>query len=238
VNHAERGPGGDAADQQRPDVLTPQDAPDERDPGAEAQRHFSPRLMVRGLAWDVGLPLVAYYALHLLGASDWVALLTASLAAGLRIVWAAVRDRRLNLFAVVMLVVFAVGLALAFVEGDPRFLLLKDSFVTGAVGLTFAVTTLFDRPLTLAAMQSFTPAKAEFLAERYRTDARVRRGYRLSSWVWGVGLLLEAALRVPLVFLLPVSVMVAVSQVMMIAAFALLIAWTSWYSRRAALRAG
>ena len=63
--------------------------------------------MVRGLAWDVGLPLVAYYALHLLGASDWVALLTASFAAALRIVWAAVRDRRLNLFAVVMLVVFA-----------------------------------------------------------------------------------------------------------------------------------
>ena len=96
--------------------------------------HFSPRLMVRGLAWDVGLPLVAYYALHFLGASDWVALLTASCAAALRIVWAAVRDRRLNLFAVVMLVVFGVGLALAFVGGDPRFLLLKDSFVTGAVG--------------------------------------------------------------------------------------------------------
>lgn len=209
-----------------------------QDASAEVQRHFSPRLMVRGLAWDVGLPLVAYYALHLLGASDWVALLTASFAAALRIVWAAVRDRRLNLFAVIMLVVFAVGLALAFVGGDPRFLLLKDSFVTGAVGLTFVVTTLFDRPLTLAAMQSFTPAKGEFLAERYRTDARVRHGYRLTSWVWGVGLLVEAALRVPLVFLLPISVMVAVSQVMMIAAFALLIAWTSWYSRRAALRAG
>jgi len=55
----------------------------------------------------------------------------------------------------------------------------------------------------------------------------------LTSWVWGIGLLIEAALRVPLIFLLPISVMVAVSQAMMIAAFALLIAWTSWYVRRA-----
>jgi hypothetical protein len=201
-----------------------------------AEHHFSPRLMVRGLAWDVGLPLVAYYALHFLGASDWIALLTASCAAGLRIVWAAVRDRRLNLFAVVMLVVFGVGLALAFVGGDPRFLLLKDSFVTGAVGLTFVVTSLLGRPLTFAAMQSFSPSRAESLAQRYRDDPRVRHGYRLTSWVWGIGLLLEAALRVPLVFLLPIDVMVAVSQAMMIAAFALLIAWTSWYVRRATAR--
>ena len=135
-----------------------------------------------------------------------------------------------------MLVVFGVGLVLALIGGDPRFLLLKDSFTTAAVGLTFIGTTLFDRPLTLAAMQSFSPGRAETLAERYRTDQRVRHGYRLSSWVWGGGLLLEAALRVPLVFLLPIDVMVAVSQAMMIAAFALLIAWTSWYSRRAALR--
>jgi len=200
------------------------------------QRNFSPKLIVRGLAWDIGLPLVAYYALHFLGASDWVALLAASGAAALRIVQGAVRDRRLNLFALVMLVVFGVGLVLALIGGDPRFLLLKDSFTTAAVGLTFVGTTLFDRPLTLAAMQSFSPDKAELLAERYRTDQRVRHGYRLSSWVWGGGLLLEAALRVPLIFLLPIDVMVAVSQAMMIAAFALLIAWTSWYSRRAALR--
>jgi hypothetical protein len=39
---------------------------------------------------------------------------------------------------------------------------------------------------------------------------------------------------VPLIYLLPISVMVAVSQAMMIAVFVLLIGWTSWYSRRAA----
>ena len=207
------------------------------DPTSEARTHFSPRLLLRGLAWDIGLPLATFYGLHLAGATDWVALLTASGAAAVRLVWGVVRDRRLNPFAVVMLVVFGVGLALALIGGDPRFLLLKDSATTAAVGLTFLVTTLLGRPLTYAAMQSFNPAQAAHLAQRYETDPRVRHGYRLTSLVWGIGLLVEATLRVPLIYLLPVSVMVAVSQAMMIAAFVLLIAWTSWYSRRAAARA-
>ena len=34
--------------------------------------------MLRGLGWDVGLPVVGYYALHLAGVHDFVALLVAS----------------------------------------------------------------------------------------------------------------------------------------------------------------
>ena len=88
-------------------------------------------------------------------------------------------------------------------------------------------------------MQSFQPGdRSGSWPSEYRTDPRVRHGYRLSSWVWGVGLLVEAALRVPLVFLLPISVMVAVWQVMMIAAFALLIAWNVLVQSGGAARGG
>lgn len=72
-----------------------------------------------GLLWDVGAPLVGYYALHALGASDWVALLVATVAAGLRMAWVAVRTREITWFAAVMLAVFGLGLVLAFVGGDP-----------------------------------------------------------------------------------------------------------------------
>ena len=63
----------------------------------DAGRSFSARLMLRGLGWDVGLPLVGYYAFHFLGVADWPALLTATVLAGVRIVWVAVRERSLNL---------------------------------------------------------------------------------------------------------------------------------------------
>jgi hypothetical protein len=95
------------------------------------------------------------------------------------------RQRKLNLLATVMLVVFGTGLVLALVSGDAGFLLLKNSIVTGAVGAVFLVTTVVGRPLTLAASQSFNPARRAELAERYCSDPRVRHGHRPCSTVWG-----------------------------------------------------
>ena len=196
----------------------------------------SARLMLRGLAWDVGLPVLGYYALHLAGVSDLVALLVASALAAVRIIWVAVRDRELNPFATVMLLLFGLGLVLALVSGDPRFLLLKNSVVTGAIGLVFLGTTLFGTPLTLAASQSFQPDRKAELRQAYETDPHVRRGHRLSSAVWGVGLILEALVRVPLVFLLPIDVMVALGEVLTIAVIGGLLAWNIWYVKRAMAR--
>ncbi|MDN5915909.1 MAG: DUF3159 domain-containing protein [Pseudonocardia sp.] len=194
---------------------------------------FRPAAMIRGLALDVGLPLITYYVLHAVGVADWPALLAASGVAAARIGWDAVRRRRLNLFATVMLVVFGIGLVLSLISGDARFLLLKESITTGSVGLVFLATSVRGTPLTLAAMQSFAPTRAAALTELFRTDPQVRRGVRLTSLVWGAGLLFEALIRVPLVYLLPVEVMVGLSTVLTVAAFAGLIAWNVWYVKRA-----
>lgn len=190
-----------------------------------------------GLIWDIGLPLAGYYALHLLGASDWVALLVATLAAGLRLVWVALRDRQVTWFAAVMLAVFGLGLALAFVGGDPRFLLLKDSFGTGLVGLVFLASLFAGKPLTLSAFQTWQPGQAREMEEHYRTIPLVRRSFRVSSVVWGVGLILEALVRVPLIYTLPVDVMVGVSTAMMVTVITLLAIWNAAQGARTAARA-
>jgi hypothetical protein len=135
-----------------------------------------------------------------------------------------------------MLVVFGIGLILSSVSGDARLLLLKDSVTTAVVGLTFLVTSVRGTPLTLAAVQGFRPAERERIAEEYRTEPVARHLYRVSSRVWGIGLLADATLRVPLVYLLPISVMVGLSTVMMIATFGGLIVWNGWYVRRAMAR--
>ena len=140
------------------------------------------RSMLRGIGWDVGLPVVGYYALHLLGVADWPALLVATGLAALRIVWVAVRERSLNLFATVMLVVFGLGVLLGLVSGDTRFLLLKNSVVTGVVGLLFLGSVLAGRPLSLAASESFRPARRTEIRHEYDTDPHVRHGHRLSGF--------------------------------------------------------
>jgi hypothetical protein len=194
------------------------------------------RSMLRGLGWDVGVPVVGYYALHLLGVADLPALLVATGLAGLRMVWVAVRDRSLNLFATVMLVVFGIGVLLALVSGDARFLLLKNSIVPGAIGLVFLVSVLLGTPLSLAASQSFQPERRDEIRRAYESEPLARRGHRVSSTVWGLGLLAEALVRVPLVYLLPVSVMVGVGEVLSVAVIGSLVGWNIWYVRRLGAR--
>jgi hypothetical protein len=106
--------------------------------------------------------------------------------------------------------------------------------VTGAVGLTFPVTAIRGRrPLTLAAQQSWTPAQAEELAAEYRERPEVRRGHRRASTVWGVGLLTEALVRVPPVYLLPISVGVGASTGLAVLTMAGLTIWTIRFRGRA-----
>ena len=205
-------------------------------PPGEPSDAPSARVMLAGLGWDVGLPLLGYYSLHLAGADDLVALLVASSLAAVRVLWVAVRERTLNPFASVMLMMFGIGLLLVFVSGDPRFLLLKNSVATAVLGLVFLGTAVFGTPFTLAALQSFQPDRKADLRRGYETDPDVRRGHRVSSSVWGAGLLFEALIRVPLVFLLPISVMVALSEVLTIATLGGLMAWNIWYIRRVKTR--
>jgi hypothetical protein len=198
-------------------------------PASPVASGASRRGLARGLALDVGLPVVAYYTLHAAGVSNWFALLVATLVAAARVVLVAVRQRRLNALALVMLVIYGVGLALTFATGDVRFLVLKDSVGTGVLGLLFLCSAVAGHPLTLSATQSWGRDRAATMAELYRTVPAVRHGHVVASMVWGFGLLAEALLRVLLVFLLPISVVVGVSTALTVVVIGSLMVWTLWY---------
>lgn len=189
--------------------------------------------MLHGMGLDIVLPLVAYYGLHAFGFDTWVALLAATIVSGARHVWILVRERRFNPFSALMFAVFGVGLLLAFVTGDPRMIILKDSAFTGIVGLAFLLSLLKGRPLTLEARRAWAPAEEKkAIDDAWETNPAAREGYRKASLVWGLGLLAEASLRAALVFLLPVSVMVGLSTAMWVTTVVLLVLWTKRYGEK------
>lgn len=200
---------------------------------ASSSSRFGPLV---GLAADIGLPLVGYYAMHALAASDWTALLVATAVAGVRLLWVFARDRRVTWFGAVMLAVFGIGLVLALVGGDPRFILVKDSVTTGGVGVVFLLSLLTARPLTFAALESWQQAKAAELDAIWDVSPGVRRTFRISAVVWGLGLILEAGLRIPLIYVLPIDVAVGASTGMQIVAFTGLGVWNAVYAVRAERR--
>ncbi|WP_328604535.1 hypothetical protein OG943_31420 [Amycolatopsis sp. NBC_00345] len=177
------------------------------------------KAVVSVLLKDIALPGAGYYACHLAGADDRVALSVGGAVAAVLTIVEAVRNRRVEIVAAVMLGLFLFGLAATFLTGDPRILVLKDSVVTGAVAFAFIGTTLADRPLLFLIGRRFEtagdPAAVAAFEDRYATDAPTRRRFTVLSYAWGLGLLLEAAVRTVLCFTLPIDEMVALSPVLL-----------------------
>jgi hypothetical protein len=87
----------------------------------------------------------ASFLAELLGASDYVALLAGTVVSGLRMLWVAVRQRRLDPFALFLLALFGAGLVLSFFTGDARFILAKDSTMSCTAGLVLVGVDTADR---------------------------------------------------------------------------------------------
>jgi hypothetical protein len=194
------------------------------------------RAMANTLFYDIGLSVIAYFAAELLGASNFLALLAGAVVSGLRTLWVALRHGRLDPFAFFLLVLFGVSLALSFVTGDPRFILVKDAAQSCTAGLVLLGSCLVKRPLAYYAALRFARSAGDAAHVQFQADARTAamraRWFRVSL-VWGIALLVETGLRIVAVYLLPIGVAANVSQVLVVTVFSLLFLWTVVTAKRA-----
>jgi intracellular septation protein A len=187
-------------------------------------RSLLPTLLV-----DLALPVGGYYLLRQFGVSEWVALAAGGVVSGLVMVVGIVRSRRVDGAAAFMLGLFAFGLATLFLTGDARFMIAKDSLISLVLGLLFLGSLFARKPLLLVFVAKTAPA----VGALYEESPAVRRTVRFATLLWGVGLLVEAALRVLLVYALPVDVMVVGSPVLGVVVLVVLVVVTRWYAKRA-----
>lgn len=186
----------------------------EAGPTSEPTRGQLLRAVMAGLFLDAGLSVAAYAIARLLGAPVFTALLAGTVAAALRVLWVVLRQRKIDPFAIFMMVIFGVGLLLSFWTGSPRFLLVKESFGTGVAGLAFVTTCLFGKPLAFhasARVAAATPDERAQWDDLWQTEPIFRRRFMIMSLVIGGALLFEALVRIPLVFVAPYDVMAVVS---------------------------
>jgi len=154
---------------------------------------------------DVAPSLVAYYGLRAAGTSEYVALLSATVLSGLRVVYGVVRSRRLDPFAWYLLLTFGLSLVVGLSTTDPRLILVGNTLVNGLGGLIFLGSCVIGTPLTQVVGDRYRGPDSE---ESDPVEARRRRHIHVQlSAMWGIGLLLEVAVR--LVVIANVSVDVA-----------------------------
>jgi hypothetical protein len=197
-------------------------------PGRPAPR-FGP--LYRQLGLTVVAPLAAVEVLLHRGAPATTAYAVAAIFPLAEIGWEA-RVGRIGLLPAISLVAIVAGLALAFVTGDARFAILKDSVFTFVFGLVFLGSLAAPRPLIFRLNQDLAAddaARAGFAAIWERPAGR--RAFRLMTLVWGVGLVAEALARVVLVLALPLGTAAALSPVLPVIVLGGLTLWTVRYAR-------
>ncbi|MET9251696.1 VC0807 family protein [Nonomuraea sp. NPDC003709] len=192
-------------------------------------------ILLKTLVPDVVLPVAVYYACRRFGVDEELSLLLGAAAAFVRVLIAAVVRRQFNGLAALVCAGFVAGLLLAFVTGDPRFLLAKESLLSGMLGLLLLGSCLAGKPLMYAVMRRLTAGDPGKLAEwerLWQSAPQFRKVFLTLTLVWGAGLLTESIIRIPLIYSLPLDVMAGLSTVLQLATFALLIGWSLLYRRQ------
>jgi intracellular septation protein A len=209
----------------------------------EAVDHSAPRFgaLYRTLGLSIGAPLVVVEVLLHLGRSPTVALACGALFPLADLVYGVVRSRRLGAIPALSFVAIVAGLGLAFATGNALFAILKDSLFTTVFGLVFLGSLLGPRPLIFQLNRDLAGEDAGALAaiDALWERPAARQAFRLMTLVWGVGLLLEASVRVVVALTLPVTTAAALSPLIPVAVIGGLLVWTVRYvrARRAAAAA-
>ncbi len=182
------------------------------------------------LGVNVGLPWCVYWAAKRQGVGEAHAIMCSAIPPILWSLGEFARRRRVD--AISMLVLGGIGLSLIgfALGGSPKLLLMRESLVTGLIGLAFLGSVLVRRPLVWVLTQAAMARQGEQTAGEQMGDVSddtgLRRMMTVMTLVWGLGLIAEAFLRAGLVATLSVSHVLVVGPVVGYSVVGLLVGWT------------
>jgi intracellular septation protein A len=167
------------------------------------------------IAAEVILPIALYYALRAAGTSVYLALLVGAVVPAAVSVATLVRSRTVDQVGAFMLTTLLLGVAVSLIAGSPRFLLAKEAWVTAAVGAWFLISAGRRRPLAFVFARAMLEGRSRFSPEPWDAlwdrSTSFRRTFRISSLIWGVGMLVDAAARIVMAYALPIDLVPALS---------------------------
>ncbi len=145
------------------------------------------------------------------------------------------KKHTLDAFASFMLLGFILSIMAFFIGGnDERLILVRESFVTGVLGIVFLLSLFFSRPLIYHFALKFLAGDHANKKETYKEgwgQPYFRFVLRLMTAVWGFALMGEAVIKVILAYKLSVSAFLAVSQLIFYSVLGVTILWTIVYKK-------
>lgn len=197
----------------------------------------------RSVKWEVIRTLLinalAPYLIYMLlkgQVSDFAALVCSAIPPLLESIWSLVKRRRMDVMAVLVLGGIVLSLLMMLVGGNARLLLVRESLITGLIGLLFLGSLLLPRPLIFYLAREMNggdrPENSGLWEKRWQHANWFRRGMRLMTLIWGLGTVLEAVVRIWMAETLPIQDFLVVSPFVQYGIIGGMILWNVWYVRR------
>lgn len=146
------------------------------------------------------------------------------------------RSRKVDTFSVLSLGGIAVSFAIFALGGSPKVLLVRESLVTGAVGLLFLASALIRRPLMFelfrgiaGSMPGEKLARARELLESNAGAPWFRRLMTSMTLVFGIFGIVEMAARIALALALPTERFLLIAPVARYAIAGVAMAWIFFF---------
>ena len=184
--------------------------------------------------FDVAAPLAAYSLLRSAGLTAVTALLLSGVFPALGVAIGAVLHHRLDVVGALVLAGIVVGTILGLVSHRARLVLAEGSVPTAIFGVACLGSLRARRPLMFSFALEFTgpdTATGREMTGLWQHEG-YRRIFRIITVVWGIGFLLEAALRIVIVDNTSTGTALASSKVTPFVWAAILSAWTVAYGTR------
>jgi hypothetical protein len=189
------------------------------------------RSMTMIVIFDIAAPLVAYNLLRSAGMSQVTALVLSGVFPALRVGYGLIRNRRLDVVGALVLGGIAVGTVLGLLTHNARLVLVEGSVPTAVFGVACLISLAAKQPLIYSMALEFAgrdTARGREMTRLWQFEG-YRRIFRTITAVWGVGFLVEAGLRVVIVYSTPIGTSLAISKVMPFVFIGIFTAWTIGY---------
>jgi hypothetical protein len=203
------------------------------------------RAVFRGFLLDIAVnascPIVLYrLSKRYVSPSEFTALVAATTFPIAKSIFDVAKRRRVDPVAVIVLLGIGASAIALLAGGSPRLLLMRESFFTALFGLACFGSLLLPRPMMFYFGRYFMAGGDPTRRRRYEASwalPEVRFANRLVTVVWGSVYLGEFAVRLALIFLVPVAWVLVISPLLLGSVTLVTIVWTFRYAKRARERA-
>lgn len=166
-----------------------------------AERATAKRRAIIRTVLEVGTPLLAFYGLRATGQSEYFALLAATIVAGLPVAYGLAKARQLDPYSGYLMLMFGLTLAVALVTTNPQLVLAGQTLVGGVAAAVFLASCGMGKPMTQFVAARFMPP-----ATQHTLTAALHALHIRLSAVVGVGLVVQVAVLLAIIFTLPFDV--------------------------------